>query len=70
MNILTLTDRGLRDLLFSVAECRIPLQVRLRDAEQRAALAESEANSLRKITGLLDAMRETLEDRLEEVTRT
>ena len=68
VNILKLNDRGLRELLSSVAECRIPLQVRLRDAEQRAALAESEANSLRKVSGMLDAMRETLEDRLKEVS--
>ena len=64
-----LTERGCRDLLASIAECRTPLQVRLRAADAEVALRESEANSLRKLSAMLTLFEEALRARLERFTQ-
>ena len=61
-----LTERGIREMLTSINECKTPLSVRIRDAETQAALRESEANSLRKISAMLALLEDDLKARLEQ----
>jgi hypothetical protein len=54
------TDQGLSDGLAAIAQARGPIQVRLRDAERRADLAQQEATSLRHAMSVADTLRDLL----------
>lgn len=59
MRIDQMTDRGLREGRQVIAESAPPLRVRAEDAEHRAEVLMSEANSLRRLTGMLALLDET-----------
>jgi hypothetical protein len=62
-----LTERGLRDQLTAIKDCRGPLIVRLQSTEHQAALLESAANSLRKLSGFLDTYEDAVLHRLAKI---
>jgi hypothetical protein len=59
-----LNERGLREMLAAVVECKVPLRVRRDALEAEADLAASAANSLAKVSGLLSVMEDDLRARL------